>query len=71
MMDRLLARTLNGSILCLIVSTATGSVLLFYRGVFQLMTRQTEPGAGSVLLAAVLAVGCVLLCRHRHELADS
>jgi hypothetical protein len=71
MMDRLLARTLNASVMCMIVATATGSVVLFYRGVFQLMTRHTEPGAGSILLAAVLAVGCVLLCRHRHELADS
>ena len=71
MMDRLLARTLNASVMCLIVATASGSLLLFYRGLLKLVTRQAEAGAGSVLAAAALGVACVLLCRHRHELADS
>ena len=71
MMDRLLARALNLSVMCMIVATASGTLLLFYRGILQLMTRRAEAGAGSVLLAAGLGVGCILLCRHRHELADS
>jgi hypothetical protein len=71
MMDRLLARALNISVMCLIVATATGSMVLFYRGLLRLLTRQPEPGAASVLVAAGLGMACVMLCRHRHELADS
>lgn len=71
MMDRILYRTLNVSVMGLIVATAAASLLLSYRGLYHLVTNDAEVGMAWLFSGVVLGVGCVMLCRHRHELADS
>ena len=71
MMDRLLARFLNWTVMTLIVAAATGSLLLGYRGLFRLVSNDAEAGMVWLFSGVLLGVGCFLLCRHRHELADS
>ena len=71
MIDRLLARTLSLTVMGLIVASAIGALLLGYRGLFQLVGSHPEQGVAPLVSGAVLTVGCFLLCRHRHELADS
>jgi hypothetical protein len=71
MMDRILARTLNLSVMSLIVAAATASLLLGYRGLFRLVTNHVEAGMVWLFIGVLLGVGCYLLCKHRHELADS
>jgi hypothetical protein len=71
MLDRILTKTLNYSVMSLIVSTATGSLLVGYRGLFRLVSNDVEAGMAWVFAGAALGVSCYLLCRHRHELADS
>jgi hypothetical protein len=38
---------------------------------FRLVTGNPEAGIGGLFSGVLLGVGCYLLCRHRHELADS
>ncbi len=71
MMDRILSKTLNGTVMTLIVATATGSLVLGYRGLFRLVSNDVEAGMVWLFSGVALGVGCYLLCRHRHELADS
>ena len=71
MLDRLLARTLNLTIMALIVATAVGSLLLGYRGLLQLVGSRPGDGLAPLTLGVGLTVACFMLCRHRHELADS
>jgi hypothetical protein len=71
MMDRMLARILNYSVMTLIVAAASASLLLGYRGLFRLVSNDAEAGMIWLFSGVALGVGCYLLCRHRHELADS
>ena len=71
MMDRLLARTLNLAVMTLIVASAVGALLLGYRGLLQVFGSRPEEGVAAVAVGVGLAGVCFLLCRHRHELADS
>jgi hypothetical protein len=71
MMDRILSRTLNLSVMALICCTATASLLLGYRGLYRLVSDDVEAGMVWLFAGIALGVGCYLLCRHRHELADS
>jgi hypothetical protein len=71
MMDRILARALNCSVMALIVASATSSLLLGYRGLYRLVCNDVEAGMMWLFSGVLLGVGCYLLCRHRHELADS
>ena len=71
MMDRLLARTLNVTVMTLIVASAVGALLLSYRGLLRLLGSRPEDGVGAVVAGIGLAAVCVMLCRHRHEIADS
>ena len=71
MMDRILSRTLNFSIMALIVATSSASLMLGYRGLYRLVSNDVEAGMVWLFSGVVLGVGCYLLCRHRHELADS
>lgn len=71
MMDRILFKTLNLSVMALIVATATASLLLGYRGLFRLVSNDVEAGMVWLFTGVALGVGAYLLCRHRHELADS
>jgi hypothetical protein len=71
MMDRILTKTLNCSVMSLIVGTAIGSLLLGYRGLFRLVSNDPETGMIWLFAGIVMGIGCFLLCRHRHELADS
>jgi len=68
---RILAKTLNGSVMTLIVGTAIGSLLLGYRGLFRLVCNDPETGMIWLFAGIAMGFGCMLLCRHRHELADS
>jgi hypothetical protein len=71
MMDRILTKTLNCSVMTLIVGTAIGSLLLGYRGLFRLVSNDPETGMIWLFSGIAMGIGCYLLCRHRHELADS
>ena len=71
MMDRLLNRALSFTVMTMIVATATASLLLGYRGLFRLVSNDAEAGMVWLFSGVALGVGCYLLCRHRHELADS
>ena len=71
MMDRLLARTLNLTVMTLIVATAVGALLLGYRGLLQVFGSRPDDGVAAVVVGVALAGICFMLCRHRHELADS
>ena len=71
MIDRFLARTLNLTVMGLIVATAVGALLLGYRGLLRVVGSKPQDGLVLLVLGVVLAIVCVLLCRHRHELADS
>ena len=71
MLDRMLARILNASVMTLIVAAASASLLLGYRGLFRLVSNDAEAGMIWLFSGVALGVGSDLLCRHRHELADS
>ena len=71
MMDRILMRALSASVMTLIVATATASLLIGYRGLFRLVSNDAEAGMVWLFSGVALGVCCYLLCRHRHELADS
>ena len=71
MMDRMLARILNYSVMALIVAAASASLVVGYRGLFRLVSNDAEAGMVWLFSGVALGVGCYLLCRHRHELADS
>ena len=71
MMDRILSRTLNFTVMALIVATAGASLLIGYRGLFRLVSNEAESGMVWLFAGVALGVGAYLLCRHRHELADS
>jgi hypothetical protein len=70
-MDRILSRALSFSVMTLIVATATASLMLGYRGLYRLVSNDVEAGMVWLFVGVALGVGCYLLCRHRHELADS
>jgi hypothetical protein len=71
MMDRLLSRALSFSVMTLIVATATASLMLGYRGLYRLVSNDVEAGMVWLFSGVALGIACYLLCRHRHELADS
>ena len=71
MMDRFLARTLNVTVMTLIVASAVGALLLGYRGLLRLLGSRPGDGVGAVVAGIGLASVCFMLCRHRHEIADS
>jgi hypothetical protein len=71
MMDRILSKTLNATVMSLIVATATAALVVGYRGLFRLVSNDAEAGMVWLFGGVALSVACVLLCRHRHELADS
>ena len=71
MMDRMLARILNYSVMALIVAAASASLVVGYRVLFRLVSNDAEAGMVWLFSGVALGVGCYLLCRHRHELADS
>jgi uncharacterized membrane protein (UPF0136 family) len=71
MIDRFLSKTLNLTVMGLIVASAAGALLLGYRGLLRVVGSRPEDGVVLLVLGVILAVVCVLLCRHRHELADS
>lgn len=71
MMDRILVHALNLTVMTLIIATAIVSLLLGYRGLFRLVSDDAEAGMVWLFSGITIGVGCYLLCRHRHELADS
>ena len=71
MMDRLLARTLSLTVMTLIVASAVGALLFGYRGLLRVLGSRPEEGVGAVAIGVGMAAVCFMLCRHRHELADS
>ena len=71
MMDRFQARILNFTVMGLIVASAIGALLLGYRGLLRVVSGRPDEGVGAVVVGVALAVICFMLCRHRHEIADS
>jgi hypothetical protein len=71
MIDRLLSRTLNLAVMGLIVASAIGALVLGYRGLLRIVGSHPTDGFAPLLVGIGLAVLCIALCRHRHELADS
>ena len=71
MLDRILSKTLNLTVMTLIVATASASLVIGYRGLYRLVSNDAEAGMVWLFGGVALGVGCYLLCRHRHELADS
>jgi len=71
MMDRLLARALSLTVMTLIVTSAIGALLLGYRGLLRVLGSRPGDGVGALVVGVGLAALCFVLCRHRHEIADS
>ena len=68
MTDRFLARLWWLLTMSLIALTASGAMLLAYRGVFSTFAGSYVAGALYTLAAFPLGVACYLLCRHRGDL---
>ena len=68
MSDRLLARIWWMLTMSLIALTASGAMLLAYRGVFSAFGEKYLHGAIYTLGALPLGIACYLLCRHRGDL---
>ena len=71
MLDRILSKTLSFTVMALIVATASASLVVGYRGLYRLVSNDAEAGMVWLFSGVGLGVACGLLCRHRHELADS
>lgn len=68
MTDRLLARTWWLLTMSLIAFTASGAMLLAYRGVFSAFAGAYLTSAFHILGALPLGMACWFLCRHRGDL---
>ncbi|MBC8106319.1 MAG: hypothetical protein H7Z14_07000 [Anaerolineae bacterium] len=68
MTDRLLARTWWLLTMSLIAITASGAMLLAYRGVFSAFGGAYVTSAVYVLGTFPLGIACWFLCRHRSDL---
>lgn len=70
MFDRLLNSALWLVVMGMISATAGGSLILGYRGLFNLCAGRYPGGAIAVATGLVLAAGTYLLCRHCNDLID-
>lgn len=70
MMDRILAKTLTGTVMTLIVAAAVAALVFGYRGIYLLATIEVEAGMAWLVSGVTLGIACYVLCRHRNELAD-
>jgi len=68
MTDRLLARVWWFLIMSLIALTASGAMLLGYRGVFSSVSGAYVPALIQLISAAPLGIACWFLCKHRTDL---
>jgi hypothetical protein len=68
MTDRFLARVWWLLTMSLIAFTASGAMLLGYRGVFSAVSGAYAPGAIELLSTIPLGVACWFLCKHRTDL---
>jgi hypothetical protein len=68
--DRLLSCLLCGVVITLITATAGASLWLLYTGILRLCNAQFPPAAIMILIAALPAGACYVLCRHGNDLMD-
>ena len=70
MFDRLLSSALWLTVMGMISATAGASLILGYRGLFNLCAGRYPGGAIAVASGIVLASAAYLLCRHCNDLMD-
>jgi hypothetical protein len=70
MNDRILSRSLWLVIMTMIAGSAVGGLLLFYTGLFRLISKEFEQGGLTLGSGLLLAGGCWALCRHCDDLID-
>jgi hypothetical protein len=70
MLDRLLNGALWLAVMGLITATAGASLLLGYRGLFNLCAGRYPSGGIAVGVGLALAGASYLLCRHGNDLMD-
>jgi hypothetical protein len=68
MADRLLTHAWWIAIMSLIAITAIASLLLAYRGVYELLSASWRAGAFDLCCAIPMGAGAILLCCHRGDL---
>jgi hypothetical protein len=69
-MDRLIASTLNSTILILIALTAGGAIFLGYLGLIELFNGQATSGGCALFVAMAPGVASLKLCWYRNDLVD-
>jgi hypothetical protein len=70
MTDRVLSRCLWLLIMTLIASSAMGSLILMYSGLFNLIGQHFQIGGLVVSAGIVLGVAAWMLCKHSDDLMD-
>jgi hypothetical protein len=70
MTDRLLSRCLWLLIMLLIASSAMGSLVLMYSGLFSLIGKRFQTGGVVATAGIVLGVAAWMLCKHSEDLMD-
>ena len=70
MTDRLLSRCLWLLIMILIASSAMGSLVLMYSGLFNLINQRFQAGSATASAGVMLGVGAWMLCKHSEDLMD-
>lgn len=70
MTDRVLSRCLWLLIMILIASSAMGSLILMYSGLFNLIGQRFQIGGLVVGAGVVLGVCAWMLCKHSDDLMD-
>jgi len=70
MMDRLLAKLLNLTVVTMIAAVAAGSLIFGYGGLMQLLGAQAVGGAIQLLAATGFGLAVAALLRHRSDLID-
>jgi len=70
MTDRVLSRCLWLLIMILIASSAMGSLILMYSGLFNLIGQRFQIGGLVVSAGIILGVAAWMLCKHSDDLMD-
>jgi hypothetical protein len=70
MMDRLIASTLNSTILALIALTGGAALFLGYLGLMELFNGQASTGGCALFAAMAPGVASLKLCWYRNDLVD-
>ncbi len=66
--DRLLNSVWWAVVMGMICMAAGATLLIGYRGLFELLAQRWTSGIAGVVLAIICATGAIALCRHRNDL---